>query len=517
MNIHHRDVTFLRDAKALPQTDEILHRPTLRDRIQRMFRHTALIVSGLLLAITGVVAFVAYAQTKPVTLTIAVGSRDADDVRVIQGLAQHLSREHANIRLKIARTDGPAESADALDRNAADLAVVRRDLVMPKNGQVIAIQRHDLAVLMVPPAQDVPAPPPVATKNASALKARPRPKAAPPKAEAEAEAEAGKKPDAITKVEDLGGKTIGMVGLTPANIAMLQTILGQSGVAPETVKIVRLVPEDLTTQLRSAKFDALFAVGPAGSKLLAEAAAAVSRGKDAPTFLEIGSSEAIQKQKPVYEATEIPAGLFAGARPAEAVETIGVAHYIVAHRSIDEKVAGDFTRWLFAAKQALGGDFPAFSRIEGPDTDKAASIAVHPGALAYLEGEQKTFFDRYSDTLYWGLMLMSFFGSGAAWLTSFARTSGSSSDRNDLEALIGMVGRARTCADPLDLDILRAEIDAIVARTIRQMAAGKLDQNRSAALKLAAEQARHAIAERQTALAAPDAGPMQTHALARVV
>ncbi len=51
-----------------------------------------------------------------------------------------------SVRLKIVREDGPAESAEALDRNAVDLAVVRRDLAMPKNGQVIAIQRHDIAV-----------------------------------------------------------------------------------------------------------------------------------------------------------------------------------------------------------------------------------------------------------------------------------------------------------------------------------------------------------------------------------
>lgn len=508
MNIHHRDVKFLTPAAESPR------RPTFQDRVQRMFQHTILIVIGLLLAITGAIAVVAYVQNKPVTLKIAVGPRDGEDVRVIQGLAQHLSREHANVRLKIVREDGPAESADALDRNAVDLAVVRRDLSMPKHGQVIAVQRHDIAVLMVPPVQEAPVPAPVAAKNARALKARPRAKAV-PKAEAE-ESEAARKPDGITRIDELGGKTIGIVGQAPANVAMLHTILGQFGITPDSVRVIQFSPEDLTTQLRAAKFDALLAIGPVGSKITAEAVAAISHGKEPPTFLEVSSSEAIKQQKPVYESTEIPAGVFGGARPAEAVETIGFAHYIVAHRSMDEKVAGDFTRWLFAAKQALGGDIPAFTRIEGPDTDKAASLAVHPGALAYLEGEQKTFFDRYSDTLYWGLMLMSFVGSGAAWLTSFARTSGSASDRNDLEVLIDVVGRARIAVDQLDLDILRSEIDAIMARTIRQLGAGKLEPNCAAALKLAAEQARHAIVERQAALTASDAASLQTPALVRV-
>ena len=40
-------------------------------------------------------------------------------------------------------------------------------------------------------------------------------------------------------------------------------------------------------------------------------------------------------------------------------------------------------------------------------------MPVHPGAAAYLDGELKTFFDRYSDLMYWGLMLFSFVRLGA--------------------------------------------------------------------------------------------------------
>jgi TRAP-type uncharacterized transport system substrate-binding protein len=509
MNIHHRDVKFLPPASEQPR------RLTFQARVQRMFQHTVLIVIGLLLAITGAVAVVAYVQSRPVTLKIAVGPRDGEDVRMVQGLAQHLAREQASVRLKIVREDGPAESAEALDRNAVDLAIVRRDLAMPKNGQVIAIQRHDIAVLMVPSPQESPPAATVATKTARSIKARPKAKTN-PKADADETETAAKKPGAITKIEELNGKTIGVIGRSQANVVMLQTILGQFGIAPEQVQVIHFLPEDLTTQLRAAKFDALLAIGPVGSKITAEAVAAISHGKEPPTFLEISSSEAIKQQKPVYESTEIPAGVFGGSRPAEAVETIGSAHYIVANRTMDEKVAGDFTRWLFAAKQALGGDIPAFTKIEGPDTDKAASLAVHPGALAYLEGEQKTFFDRYSDTLYWGLMLMSFMGSGAAWLTSFARTGNSASHRNDLEALIAMVGRARTAGDTLELDILRSEIDDIMARTIRQLGAAKLGQNHADALKLAAEHARQAIAERRMALTGSNETFKQMHAIASV-
>ena len=505
MNVHYRHV------KVPPQAEQEPRRLTFRDRVHGMFQHTVLIATGFGLAVAGTVAVVAYVQSKPLTLKIAVGARDGEDLRLAQGLAQHLTREHAGLRLRIVRENGAGATADALDRSTVDLAVVRRDIAMPKHGQVIAIQRHDVAVLMVPAQQQ--AQPTTPTKNVRGFKARAKSKANAAKANAKSD-EA--KPEPITKIDELSGKTIGVVGTGPANIAILHTILAQSGITSDKVKVIQFSTDDLTTQLRAAKFDALLAVGPVGNKLTTEAVAAIAHGREPPVFLEVGSSDAIAQQTPIYEAAEIPAGAFGGSRPAEAIDTIGFAHYIVAHRALDERIAGDFTRWLFAAKQTLGSEIPAFAKIEGPDTDKGAALAVHPGALAYLEGEQKGFFDRYSETMYWGLMLMSFVGSGAAWLTSFARTSGSAGDRNDLEALIGMLGRART-ADALELDLLRFEIDAIMERSIRQIEAGQLHANRADALKLATEQARHAIAERQAALATPKAISLQGHAIARVV
>ena len=461
-----------------------------RSRLRRMSRHPLLIVIAAILAIAGLALCVSYIQSKPVTLKMAVGPRQSEDERLVQQLAQYLARERAPVRIALVRQEGPQGSAEALEAGQADLAVVRRDVLMPKTGQVVAIHRRNVAVLAVPPAQ------PAKTEETEGAEPDAQKAAAPNPRETAAAASA--KP--VEKIEDLSGKTVAIVGRTRANIQLLHAILGQYGVPPHKVSVQQFATEDLTAQLKAAKFDALLAVGPVGSKITAEALAALTRGKEAPAFLEVGSSEAIEQQNPVYEATEIPAGAFGGSRPAEAIETIGVSHYIVARRSLDNDVAGLFTKWLFNAKQAQGGDFPAFTKIASPDTDKAATLAVHPGTLAYLEGEQTGFFERYSEAMYWGLMLLSFFGSGAAWLASYGRRSGASaSDRGDLESLIGILRRARSAA-AVELDLLGIEIDDIVERAIRQIEAGDLDQNRAAATTLAADQARRAIAERRALL-----------------
>jgi TRAP transporter TAXI family solute receptor len=470
-------------------------------RLRRMFRHPLLIAIGVILAGTGIAVVVSYIQSKPVTLNIAVGPRQSDDAKLVQSLAQYLARERAPVRLNVIRQDGPQNSAEALDSGAVDLAVVRRDVAMPKIGQVVAVHRRNVAVLIVPPAEAAPATVAAKTapgKGAAAKKASAAKKAASKTAASKIAAKDEAKP--IEKIEDLYGKTIAVVGRSRANITLLNTILGQYGVPEDKITTLQFSTEDLTAQLKTAKFDALLAVGPIGSKVTAEAVTALARGKEPPVFLEIGSSEAIEQQNPVFEATEIPAGAFGGSRPAEAVETIGVSHYIVARRSLDDGIVGNFTKWLFNAKQAQGGDFPAFTKLESPDTDKAATLAVHPGALAYFEGEQKGFFERYSEAMYWGLMLISFFGSGAAWLVSYARSTPSKFERrNDLEALIAVVRRARI-ATAEELDLMGIEIDDIVERAIRQIESGEIQHNRSSAVTLAADQARRAIGERRTAL-----------------
>lgn len=446
------------------------------DRLHRMMRHTTLIAIGVVLLGAGIVAAVLYIQSRPTHLKIAVGPRTGEDIRLVQALQQHLAREKAKIRLQVLRKDTGAESGEALDKAEVDLAVVRRDAGMPKMGQVIAVHRRNVAVLVVPPQ------PPAA---AAAVKGKPvRPPTVKP----------------IEKIEDLAGRTVAVIGRTPANNTLLNAILAQYGVPADKVTRVQLSTDDLTTQLKATKYDALLAVGPISSKVTTEAiAAAASRGKDPVKFLEIGSSESIEQQNPVYESSEIQAGAFGVSKPAETVETIGVSHYIVAHRNLDEKVAGDFTRLLFAAKQTLADDNHAFNKIESPDTDKAATLAVHPGALAYFEGEQKTFFDRYSEPLYWGLMLLSFFGSGAAWLVSYARSEGSG-DTTDLESLIAIVPRARTAVSIEELDMMRGEVDTIMERAIRHIEARNLEGARASAVQLAAEHARTAISERRSGL-----------------
>ena len=127
-------------------------------------------------------------------------------------------------------------------------------------------------------------------------------------------------------------------------------------------------------------------------------------------------------------------------------------------------------------------------------------MPVHPGAAAYLDGELKTFFDRYSDLLYWGLMVFSFFGSGIAGLMSYSQADDRVRRLRALERLAEIAKTARTAETTQDLEALQNECDEIHIGMIREVEDNTLDETAIAAYGVSFDQAQRALADRRAAL-----------------
>jgi len=223
-------------------------------------RKATFITLAGVLAIVGALTGGYYFAMRPVPLKIAVGPPNSDDVRVVQTLTQAFSQNHSYVRLRPVQTEGATESASALADGRVDLAIIRGDLEVPKNAQAVATLRKNVAVLWVPP---------------------------PGKGK-------GKKSGAkITKIAQLSGRKVGVVGRTPANINLLKVILQQYGVDPSKVEIVQFPVNEAAEAIRNQKADVYLAAGPVNSKITAEAIAASTKDGGTPTFLAIDSAEAI--------------------------------------------------------------------------------------------------------------------------------------------------------------------------------------------------------------------------------
>ncbi len=423
-----------------------------------------LVSLALVLAIFGALAGGYYFAMRPVTLKIAVGPPNSDDVKVVQTLTQAFTQSKGSVRLRPIQTDGVTASATALAEGKADLAIVRGDVEVPKNAQAVAILRKNVVVLWAVPGK-------------------------------------GKKKGAkITKVTQLAGHRVGVIGRTPANVNLLKVILSQYGVDVAKVEIIQFPANEAAEAIKAQKADAYLAAGPVNSKITTDAIAASTKDGGTPVYLSIDSADAIAQKHPVYEAAEIPAGTYGTDRPEDEVKTISFSHYVVARKGLSEATVAAFTRQLFAIRQQLVNEFPLAAKIETPDTDKDAVIPVHPGAAAFVDGEEKTFLDRYSDYIWWTLMALSAMGSVGAWFAGYLKKDERDNNSHLRDRLLDMIAAARKCETTEELDQMQAEADEILRDTLRCFDHGAIEEGALTAFSMALEQFHTAVADRKTVL-----------------
>ncbi len=138
--------------------------------------------------------------------------------------------------------------------------------------------------------------------------------------------------------------------------------------------------------------------------------------------------------------------------------------------------------------------------IETPDTDKDAVIPVHPGAAAYVDGEEKSFMDRYGDYIWWGLMALSAMGSLGAWFAGALKKDERNDNSSLRERLLDMIAAARACDSSEELDQMQAEADDILRATLNCFEQGTIEDGALTAFNIALEQFHNAVADRKTLL-----------------
>ncbi|WP_431015545.1 TAXI family TRAP transporter solute-binding subunit [Bradyrhizobium pachyrhizi] len=449
------------------------------DRRQRRL----LIVLALGFVVFGAAAAGLFYVLQPETLRIAVGPAGSDDHQVVQAMAETFGEESRTVKLSPITTGGAAESLALLGAGKTDLAVGRGDLAMPADAQTLAVLRKNYVVLWSPSRR------PGKDSRQRAAK--------------------------IGEIADLAGRKVGVIGRTGANLALLRTILLGSGVEPDKIAMAQYGTEEIEKLAQDTTLDAYLAVGPLDSKITADALAATTRTRGAPTFLAVEASEAIALKHPRYEAEEIPGSAF-NAKPSwpeDKIDTISVNHLILARKELSEAKAAAFYRQLFAVRDTITQSVAGAAHITKPETEKEAEPSVHRGAAAVINGTERTFLDKYSDYFWFALLLLSGVGSAAAWLRRYLNRDerdDNTSHRNRVLAVVSEVRDARSAED-----LLRSqhEVDAIIGETLKCYDDGAIEQEDLAAFGLVLELFNHAVAERRAALQsghadqAPTTGP----------
>jgi TRAP-type uncharacterized transport system substrate-binding protein len=441
-------------------------------------RRTVLIAIAGCLATAALVALAGYFYERPTSLKVAV-TRDTDDFRLMTAIQHVFGKERESIRFKIDPVNDAAASAAALEAGEADLAVVRSDIAMPPSGQTLVILHRNAVVLMVPAASP------------------------------------------ITRIRDLRGHKIGIVKGTASgtgNLHLLETILAQYDIGPDMVEPVNLRGFEVYTAVEQKRVDAVMAVGITGEARMNDIVTAVTQaGKGAPVFLPVTESRAIAQRTPSIESLEVVRGAFGGdpPKPEANFETLAVTVRLVARSTLKDNIASDITRSLFADRLSIAQKEPLASRIEAPSTDKGAALPTHPGTAAYIDGEEQTFFEKYSDFIYIGAMLLSVAGSAAAALASRLKSDRTSEVGTMMARLLAILKAARSAETLEELDGLEHETDEILVSALAHHSLNNAAGPQINTLSLALEQARLAIRDRRRQLRGEPRPPRRLEALNR--
>jgi len=424
---------------------------------------TALAVLAAALVATGGAAAALYLYSRPTVLRVAV-VQGAEDYRLLSAAAHIFSHQRESIRLHLVPVPNAAASANALESRSVDLAVVRGDVAITPSVQTLLILHRNALLLMAPGGSRV------------------------------------------KRIGDLRGKRVGVVGESlgaEANSHLLEVILAQYDIPASSVSAVPIGAQEVRSSLEARKVDAIFAAAAPQSDVIEQIVGSIAGiGGKAPIFIPINEARALAKRFPALEPLELLQGAFGGdpPRPSAAIESSSVSVLLAARSSLEDAIAGEITRLFFTYRGAMAAAAPLANAIEAPSTEKGATLPVHQGAADYLDGNERSFFDKYSDFIYIGAMMLSLIGSGAAALASRLNLRSHEQTEHLTERLLEILQAARCASCTQELDAYEREVDEILYLTMSDKKLRSVEPSGMHMMALALDQARRVIRDRRRQL-----------------
>ena len=494
----------------------------MRNRFRMFLRHTWLVTILGTILLVGAVWAAFYYSTKNTVMRIATGPGSA---KIVQVLANTLGKSHDRLQLQVVSTDSANASAQALNNGSADLAIVPTTIGKSPDWPVVAILRQNVIALIVPAPAQAPTPAPAAAVAAAPAPAK---KGATPKATKTAKpakpAKATKtaktakdndsddddssddstkdKDSSKLKVTQLAGKRIGIVTRNEATADLLGVVLNHYGIPLDKVQLSQIDPANLADAVQKNTVDVIFVAAAATGAAIGDAVKAATQNGVAPTFIEIDQADGIAKRNIAFDSVEIDAGTFGGVPPTpdDKLTSLSFPEYLVARKSFDHAAIADLAKVIYTSRLAIAAQLDGDVKIEAPSTDKDADALVHQGALDYLNDDQKSFFDKYGDDIFYGMLIFPVFGSAIAGVASYLRSDSRTRRLRLLQRVLDLVRKVHAAQALEAIEHLQVEADNLVIAIIHLSEHEEFDESVRMSFSFALDQLRFAIAARRTAI-----------------
>ena len=398
--------------------------------------------------------------TRPVTLTVAVGSIDGEAAKAMSAMASRLVSTNAPVRLTVIDSGTTVEAAKAFSAGNVDLAVVRGDVGDLSQAQAVVIVSHVVALIVAPPGSSI---------------------------------------DSMNKLK---GRRVGVIG-GDANTKLVDVLSKEYGL--DRAKVFKdIALSDARRAIQSKEVSALLIVIPLAEKYLSLLRGFVQQGPKAlPVLIPVESAGAIAEAERAYESFDVPKGTLRGAPPVpdDDLTTLRASLYLVASKKLGSDLIASLTQTIMSVRRDLLGEQPIFAQITAPSTDADAYLPLHPGAAAFYNGTQQSFMDEYGNWIYLTPMVLGGIATVLAAAWKFLGIGNRATSEGPLDSLYALGRRIRNVGTEAELLDIEEEIDNILKAQRAKSASGDESAVDDATLNVAAHRLESLIHDRRAMLA----------------
>ena len=418
----------------------------------------------LLVGVVGLVSgasLVAYRYyTRPVTLSVAVGSIDGEAAKAMSAIASQFVSTNAPVRLKVIDSGTALEAAKTFAAGNADLAVVRGDVGDLSQAKAVVVVSHVVVLIVAPPGST------------------------------------------IDSIDKLKGRRVGVIG-GDANSKIVDVLSKEFGL--DRAKVFKdIALPDARRALQSKEVNALLIVIPLAEKYLSQVRNFFQQGPKAlPVLIPIDSAGAIAEAERAYESFDIPKGTLRGSPPVpdDDLTTLRASLYLVAQKKLGADLITSLTQTIMRVRRDLMAEEPIFAQITAPSTDADAYLPLHPGAAAFYNSTQQSFMDEYGNWIYLTPMVLGGAATVLAAAWKFLGLGVPATHEGPLDSLYALGRRIRNVGTEAELLDIEEEIDNILKTQRTKSAAGDESAVDDATLNVAAHRLEGLIHDRRTVLA----------------
>jgi len=417
-----------------------------------------LIVGGVGLACGASLLAYRY-YTRPVTMSVAVGSIDGEAAKAMSAIASRLASTNAPVRLRVIDSGTVLEAAKTFSAGAWDLAVVRGDVGDLSQAQAVVVVSHVAALILAPPGSTI---------------------------------------DSMNKLK---GRRVGVIG-GDANTKLVDVLSKEYGL--DRAKVFKdIALSDARNAIQSKEVAALLIVIPLTQKYLSLVRGFFQQAKALPALIPIESAGAIAETERAYESFDVPKGTLRGAPPVpdDDLTTLRATLYLVANKKLGSDLIATLTQTIMNVRRDLLQEQPIFAQITAPSTDQDTYLPLHPGAAAVYNGTRQSFMDEYGNWIYLTPMVLGGIATVLAAAWKFLGIRNSETQQGPLDALYALGRRIRSVDMEAELSDIEEEIDDILKAQRTKAASGDENAVDDVTLNVAAHRLESLIHDRRTMLA----------------